>query len=805
MLRMELKYLKNHKFMVVVLIVLLFVPAIYACTFLASMWDPYGQLDNLSVAIVNNDQSAKMNGKSINLGQKLTHSLVRSNSLDFKKVTAQKAQHGLKDGKYYAIYTVPRAFSKNATTILTQHPKSMQLKLETSSGHNMTAGKMAVSAGNSIQTKLNGQVSSTYAKVLVSTISKLENGMKQAASGSKQLASGQKKVNIGTQTLNTGIQNLALGSTALESGSKTLGTGINNYVSAVGTVQSGSSQLANGLVKVDSSVPVLNAGMNQLQSGSVQLANGLDETTAGMNKLQLGANSLTEKLNEYQNSTTAIATKSTVLSNNLNTFANELKTQLNTSTGESDQYAQLAALINTIQTTLKGIETSQNSTTSAVSSALASEASKLNLTADQSQKMQDAATQQVNSSNAKQTQELAPLLTQLQNELNKLNNTSPNSSNVTQLTTSLDGITTAASQLAAANNKIATAGMALTAGSQTVAKGISNTLSGTQKLSTGATSLNTGLSNALPQFTKLATVLGTLSDGATTLNNGVTQLNRKGRTLQTGANTITYNIVKLANGAAKLNLGGKALATATQKLGVGSNQLSNKLANATTSLPKLTFNSNQSKDFASPVKVTHKEADTVPNNGTSMAPYMLGVSLYVGALALNLMFDAYTPRKRPNNGFTWWFSKAVIMDGFAILDATIVFAALTMFNGLSPVHSFQTWVMLELTSLAFVSLIMWLNLLLGKAGSFLAMVLLVIQLGGSAGTYPITLSNHFFELIHPYLPMSYVVSGLRQTIMIGNSADIDMFILFILIMIFSLLNIFHFIRLSKRMTQMDLI
>lgn len=95
------------------------------------------------------------------------------------------------------------------------------------------------------------------------------------------------------------------------------------------------------------------------------------------------------------------------------------------------------------------------------------------------------------------------------------------------------------------------------------------------------------------------------------------------------------------------------------------------------------------------------------------------------------------------------------------------------------------------------------NLLIGKAGAFLAMVLLVIQLGGSAGTYPIVLSNHFFEWIHPFLPMSYVVSGLRQTIMIGDSSSFDMLVLLVLIVIFSLLNILHYTRLKGRMGQMD--
>lgn len=386
MLREELKYLKRHKFMVVVLIVLMFIPAIYACTFLASMWNPYGKLNDLPVAIVNNDQPAKMNGKTINIGKELTQNLVKSDSLDFKNVTKKKAQSGLKAGKYFAIYTVPQTFSKNSTTVLSKHPQSMKLKLETSSGNNMTAGKMTESAGNAIQTKLDGQVSSTYAKVLVSSITKLEGGIKQASVGSKKIASGQNQVNTGTQTFNSSLQKLVSGNDQLKSGSQAFGAGLTSYVGAVGKVQSGSSQLASGMSKVNEAAPALGSGISQLQSGSSQLAGGLDETTSGMTKLQAGASTLTEKLAEYQNSSATIATKSTEFSDNLSEFSNELKTQINTSSTETAQFTQLAALISSIQTTLKSIQTNQTNTASGVSSALANEATELNLTAEQSKK-----------------------------------------------------------------------------------------------------------------------------------------------------------------------------------------------------------------------------------------------------------------------------------------------------------------------------------------------------------------------------------------------------------------------------------
>ena len=66
--------------------------------------------------------------------------------------------------------------------------------------------------------------------------------------------------------------------------------------------------------------------------------------------------------------------------------------------------------------------------------------------------------------------------------------------------------------------------------------------------------------------------------------------------------------------------------------------------------------------------------------------------------------------------------------------------------------------------MTFMALVTTLVTLDNKVGAFLALILLLLQLGASAGTYPIQLSNSFFEAIHPWLPMSYSVSALRETI-----------------------------------------
>ncbi|MHA3066810.1 YhgE/Pip family protein [Lacticaseibacillus saniviri] len=801
MLKAEFKYLMKNKLMLVVLFVILFIPSIYAGTFLASMWDPYGQLDKLPVAVVNQDRSATMNGKTLKLGQQLSDNLTEQQALKFTAVSAKKADDGLKSGKYYAIYTIPADFSKNATTILTDSPHAMQLKLETSSGHNLMAGKMASGAATTMQTKLNGQVASTYAKVLVSAVTKLEGGMTQAADGSQQLASGSQKLRTGANTLDTNMQKLANGSLELKKGGQTLSTGIGNYVAAVSDVKTGTNQLATGLNTVNTKLPALGNGLTQLQTGSGKLAQGLQTSTNGLTQLQAGAQNLNTGLQQYQNSTATLATKSTAFAQQLDQFA----TQLNTAMSDSSQQAQLqqlATLIKATQTALQNVSASQTATATAVNSAIAAEAKSLNLTTEQTQALQQTTSATMTASADKQSAALAPLLTQLQQALTQLS--SPTAAQGSQqLTGVLTQLTGAANQLASANTQLATAGGKLTSGSQQIANGIDSALAGNQQLTQGANTLNQGISSALPQVTTLTDGIAKLSDGANTLNQGVSTLNSKSVQLENGADTLTNGLDTAASGTSQLASGTTTLNNGVTTLNNGTTQLSTKLGSATAQLPKLNYDKKQSKAFASPVDLKQTDKDKVPNNGTSMAPYMLGVSLYVGAMIVNLMFDAYTPRKRPTNGISWWASKAAIMDGFAVLAATIAFFVLTGLNHLAPINMFQTWIMLVLASVAFMSLVTWLNLLLGRAGSFIAMILLVVQLGGAAGTFPIELSNGFFEAIHSFLPMSYVVSGLRETVMIGGSAGSSMLILIGIIVVFSLFNILHYARLKARMTDMD--
>ncbi len=75
MIKAEWAYMRKHKLMIIVMAIIMFIPSIYAVTFLRSMWDPYGRLNNLPVAVVNHDQPVTYQGKHLSVGRNLTTNL----------------------------------------------------------------------------------------------------------------------------------------------------------------------------------------------------------------------------------------------------------------------------------------------------------------------------------------------------------------------------------------------------------------------------------------------------------------------------------------------------------------------------------------------------------------------------------------------------------------------------------------------------------------------------------------------------------------------------------------------------------
>ena len=132
MLKQEWKSIFKTKKMLIILFGISLIPSLYTVLFLSSMWDPYGKLAELPVAVVNQDKAVSYNEETLAVGDSLVAGLEESEALDFDFVSQEAAESGLADGSYYMILTIPEDFSENATTLLDETPQQMELTYRTS-------------------------------------------------------------------------------------------------------------------------------------------------------------------------------------------------------------------------------------------------------------------------------------------------------------------------------------------------------------------------------------------------------------------------------------------------------------------------------------------------------------------------------------------------------------------------------------------------------------------------------------------------------------------------------------------------
>lgn len=225
----------------------------------------------------------------------------------------------------------------------------------------------------------------------------------------------------------------------------------------------------------------------------------------------------------------------------------------------------------------------------------------------------------------------------------------------------------------------------------------------------------------------------------------------------------------------------------------GNTQTATNLKRSSDQIAKLPVNNKVYAAISQPVTLVHHDVSKTKLNGVGMAPFAICIGLYVGCISISFMYDMYSPKRRPKNAMAWWVSKGSVLLVLSILQAGIGIFTVVSLLGLQSVNLMEMMVMTFATSIAFMSCVFALNVLLGAFGKYLVTILLILQLGGSGGVYPIETANAFTKLTNPYLPMTYGIHGLKEAISIGNGIGHD---LSILIMITVVLNIAVILKLA---------
>ena len=881
MVKNEWKNLFKNKLMIVVLVAIILIPSIYTTFFLGSMWDPYGKLDNLPVAVVNEDQAVKFNGTTLHVGKDLAKNLEKSDALKFEVTNKENAQNGLAGKDYYMMIVIPKNFSKNATTVLDQTPKKMELQYYTTPGKNYIAAKMSESAMNKLKTKVSANVTKTYAKVIASSITSAAQGMQSASQASTKLANGASTAQSGSQTITTNLKKLTSGSLTFKNGAETLTVGLKKYTSAVSTALQGTNKLANGSAQLTKGSKQLASGISQYTNGTNHYVDAVNKYTDGVNTIKNGSqqlsaltqlgqistgvtqisNAINGNSGSLKQGTSSLATGLKQIDDQVNALKNsninEQLSSLNSAvTGTktivsksktgidqaqsglgqiSTSLTSLSSQVDTMATTFATAANKQVAAQNATSNAKIDQAIETIKASSMSDEEKQSVINSLNGAKVNTTVDLSAVATAYKQKLGaastQLNTAAASlktlSDSLNSADTYLNQIETglASSKAIDTNmiNKLVGALDTAYAGAVKVDQGVGSlgtavdTLeSSTNKLpkaAAGYKSLSNGIStlqdnNAalISAGSKLTSSAKTLNAGADSAVNGMKQLNTGIHSLQSGLKAIQANNKTLNNGSAKLSSAAGTIANGSSQLASGSatltsglskiedgnGQLASSLATGANTMKKANLKTANQKMIAAPVAGKETKVHNIKNNGYAMAAYMLNVGMWVGCIAFTIMYPLIKRNGKVKNGLSWWLGKATIAYPISIAMAFVMVGILHAVLGFTPANMGQTLLLASVTGITYMSILYFFNALIGKVGSFVMLVFTVIQLGGSAGTYPLEISGRFVNMVHPYLPFSYAVDAYRKVISGAGSISFDLSILLIIAGVFTVLTIMLF-------------
>ncbi len=299
--------MKNSKLMkmmirIAVIAAIIIIPLLYSYFYLGAFWDPYSRLDNLPVAVVNEDEGTFIHGEQRNIGQEMCNRLEESSELKFVFTDETDAKSGTEGDSYYAMIVIPENFSSDIASASSDRKQIAKITYSANEKRNYLASQILSRAVLEIEESIRGSVDSELVDKLASTINEvpgqmteLQDGLRVLHEGSSKLAEGAETLAEGTQTIGDKFKEYQSGINALTDGSDTLENGITSLDNGIAKLQRGAEQLNTSTKDLSQ----LTVGAKSLAEGAKQLNEGILQYTGGVDTLLATVDSTSAFLTQY--------------------------------------------------------------------------------------------------------------------------------------------------------------------------------------------------------------------------------------------------------------------------------------------------------------------------------------------------------------------------------------------------------------------------------------------------------------------------------------------------------------------------
>ncbi|GCD45644.1 YhgE/Pip domain-containing protein [Streptomyces paromomycinus] len=753
---LELKRFGRGKLPRLGLVALMLIPLLYGALYLCSFWDPYANLDKIPVALVNDDQGATAAGKKVQAGDELVKNVKDSKTFNWEEVSSADAEKGVENGTYYLSLTVPKDFSERIASSSGDHPETGALQVRTNDANNYIVGSISKTIFSEIRAKTSAKSSREFFDKIFVSFSDLHDQTAKAADGATKLDDGLGKAKDGTDKLADGLGTAKDKNGELTDGLGKLDKGSGDLSKGAGTLRDKTGELSQGAGAANKGAKDLNNGAGDLSKGAKQLNSGVATAGAKAKQLSDGAGQVAAGTKQLADKVNGIAKQDLpFLKAHSKEIAEKARVVADLSKALDDDLGKLPG--NSAKAAAEARKNAEDAQALYQESCGGSATGKVDCA-----KLKGVAAGSAVAADAAEKVNAIIARADLQHLRTQLRDLHRGAALVAEKVPAIaDNADTAIRQI----NELNAGAQKVSTGAGQFAQGIGALADGSGKLADGSGKLVDGTGKLVDGTGKLADGSGKLANGAGDLANGAGQLHNGIGDAKTGSGKIGDGLGQLEDGALDLKGG-------VYKLKDGSNQLAGGLNSGVDKIPDYDKKDRDARTdvMSNPVELASKSMHKAPNYGTGLAPYFIPLSLWVGAMVAYMLLAPLGKRALAAGAPGWRIALGSWLPAFAIgvVQVLALMAVLHWGLGLEMERAGATIGFLLLATAAFTAIIQFFGAQFGPAGRVLTLVVLMLQLTSAGGTYPVQTSPGFFGAIHPFLPMSYVVDGLRRLITGGD-------------------------------------
>lgn len=661
----------------IVAIALCILPSLYAWFNIKASWDPYSQnaTSQIKIGVVNKDKGTDLNGKDINIGDKVVEELKDNKQMGWQFVSEEEAYKNVEEGYYYATLTIPENFSENLTSILSVDIKKGEIIYTVNEKINAIAPKLTDKGATGVQANVS--------KAIVETVS-------------DAIFSVANEVGITLEGQLPRITNIYNALLQVQSH-------FSEINEVVDMADDGAVKAKDLVTKIQGDIPLMEETVKNAQDLTSELENFLKTSKDSINKF---APSLKQDIKLVGEISRDVGKTTESLVNAINAGSDKAPEIIDNIITKADSLRDMnKSLIRSLEVINK-INPASNLTET------------INTLKDLDGKIQYIIT----------------ILNEAKNNEGKID------------TTRLNQITDMSNQIASAAE-----GLYSRFDGEIMAT-INNILNKAYTVAGDSLKILQQVEAKIPD---VQGILTTVYEGVDKGEEGIKFMKEKLPEAEQTMNDIVDKVNKVDDG--------KGLTDIINILKSDVEKRSDFLAN--------------------PVEIVENKLFPIANYGTGMTPFYTVLSLWVGILLLSSIFTVnaygnYTSKEI-------YFGKLLLFMTISVIQALIVSLGDLYILKIYCVNPALFVLGSVFTSIVFTFIVYSLVSVFGNVGKVIAIILLVLQVAGSGGTFPIQLTPRFFQIINPYLPFTYCISFAREAI--GGvvprivSLDICLFLVYIAI------------------------